>query len=49
MRELFALNKKNYLNYTRSELYLMGFNSKEVNNVVYGDVEEIIKLIEPLK
>lgn len=49
MKELFALNKKNYLNYTRSELCLMGFNSEEINDIVYGEVEEVIKLIDPLK
>lgn len=49
MKELFILNKANYLKYTRSELCLMGFNSKEINDIVYGEIEEIIKLIDPLK
>jgi hypothetical protein len=48
MKELFILTKQNFLNFTRSELYLMGFNSKEINDIVYGDLQEIAKLIEPL-
>lgn len=49
MKELFVLNKTNYLNYTRSELCLMGFNNKEINDIVYGEIEKVIKLIDPLK
>jgi hypothetical protein len=49
MKELFILNKINYLDYTRSELCLMGFNNQEINSIVYGEEKEIIKLIEPLQ